>query len=85
MLDTPEFSIHSSLMKCIQFINRVRDVGGVVLVHCNAGVSRAPTVVVAYCMQQMRVPYNEAFDFVKQKRTFIRPNEGFVKQLKSFE
>ncbi|XP_018021060.1 uncharacterized protein LOC108677353 [Hyalella azteca] len=85
LLDTPESRIHACLLKCIAFIDQVKRRNGVVLVHCNAGVSRAPTVVIAYCMKFLRISYSEALKFVKEKRPYIKPNEGFVEQLKEFE
>jgi hypothetical protein len=46
-LDVPDTDLAAdgALTSCIRFIEKCRDVGGVVLVHCNAGCSRAPTVV----------------------------------------
>jgi dual specificity MAP kinase phosphatase len=58
---------------------------GKVYVHCWAGVSRSATIVIAYLMWKNKLSYNEAYWSVKNKRKFISPNEGFVKQLKDFE
>jgi len=53
-----------------------------VLVHCNAGISRSSTIVIAYLMQKKIFPfYHDAYDYVKSKRSKICPNHGFVKQL----
>jgi dual specificity phosphatase 12 len=51
--------------------------GGKVLVHCFAGVSRSATIIIAYMMQEHGMNYHSAFKFVKSKRPFINPNEGF--------
>ena len=48
-----------------------------VLVHCNAGVSRAPTVVIAFLMIHQKLNYKEAFELVKKHRQQIKLNEGF--------
>jgi protein-tyrosine phosphatase len=58
--------------------------GGKVLVHCFAGVSRSATIVIAYMMQEHGMNYHSAFKFVKSKRPFINPNEGFRTQLITF-
>lgn len=59
--------------------------GGCVLVHCNAGVSRAATVVAAYLIRHHAMTTSEALNFIKVKRPFIRPNPGFMEQLKEYE
>ena len=56
-----------------------------VIVHCAAGMSRSPSLVIAYLMIENRWCYEEAFNFVKQRRPIVEPNIGFVKQLKALE
>lgn len=55
-----------------------------VYVHCNAGVSRSASFVIAYLMRELAMTFEEAFTFVKQKRPQIMPNHGFVTQLKQY-
>ena len=85
MLDVPEFSLRDGWEKCFCFIDTALRVGGKVYVHCNAGVSRSPAVVIAYLMKTRRLSYEQAFCQVKQKRNAINPNPGFVQQLKQYE
>ncbi|XP_048872089.1 dual specificity protein phosphatase 6-like isoform X1 [Brienomyrus brachyistius] len=56
-----------------------------VLVHCLAGISRSVTVTVAYLMQKLHLSLNDAYDFVKQKKSNISPNFNFMGQLLDFE
>ena len=56
-----------------------------VLVHCSQGASRSATIVIAYLMWSKKMPYKEALEFVKKKRSVIRPNPGFKAQLELFE
>ena len=49
------------------------------------GISRSSTIVIAYLMWKTQATYNEAYFFVKNRRKFIPPNDGFVQQLKIFE
>jgi protein-tyrosine phosphatase len=56
-----------------------------VMVHCAAGMSRSPTLVIAYLMIENGWGFNEAFKYVKNRRDIVDPNDGFVKQLKALE
>ena len=56
-----------------------------VFVHCAAGMSRSPTVVIAYIMWKKKLSLNEAINFVKEKRPLISPNDNFMNQLKIFQ
>lgn len=57
---------------------------GVVLVHCNAGVSRSASVVIGFLMCQEKMSFDEAFSAVKAARPYIQPNPGFMNQLKKY-
>lgn len=63
----------------------VRNKGGRVFVHCQAGISRSATICLAYLMRTNRVKLDEAFEFVKQRRSIISPNFSFMGQLLQFE
>lgn len=59
--------------------------GGKVLVHCEAGISRSPTICMAYLMKTQRLRLEEAFDAVRQRRAVVSPNFSFMGQLLQFE
>ena len=56
-----------------------------IFVHCAAGMSRSPTIVIAYIMWKNKLSLNKAIKFVKEKRPLISPNDNFMNQLKIFE
>lgn len=57
-----------------------------VLVHCNAGISRSASFIIAYLLQKRVFKrYKDAYNYVKKARPVIEPNRGFEKQLISFE
>jgi len=68
----------------LEFINSVKDVKGTkVSVHCNAGISRAPSVVLLYLMKCQRLSFDEAWALVQEARPAMKPNDGFLRQLKA--
>ena len=54
---------------------------GGVLVHCLQGISRSGSVVVAYIMRTLKVPYEEALARARLGRPLVCPNSGFKAQL----
>lgn len=62
-----------------------RNSGGKILVHCALGISRSPIVVIAFVMKRLGMKFEEAYEFVKKKRSIIRPNDGFCQQVRQME
>ncbi|CAG02145.1 unnamed protein product, partial [Tetraodon nigroviridis] len=58
---------------------------GATLVHCEAGRSRSPTLLMAYLMRSEGLNLREAYKVVLESRQFVRPNAGFWLQLIDYE
>lgn len=71
--------------KTSAFIDEALNNDGRVLVHCNLGISRSSTITLAYLMKFKRWKLDEAFKFLKGRRTSSSPNSGFLKQLSEWE
>ena len=63
------------------FIENGLSHGSNVLVHCQAGISRSATIVIAYIMMKYNASYEAAIEFVRSKRNFIGPNIAFIQSL----
>lgn len=83
VLDMEQQDIKKHFEKCFKFIEKGRR-DGIVLVHCNAGVSRAPTVCIAYLMKKLNLSVEDAMELVKDARPDTEPNPGFMRQLKEY-
>ena len=58
---------------------------GKVLVHCQAGISRSSTIVIAYLMKKKGISLETAFRETKKIRSIVEPNILFYSQLYEFE
>ncbi|XP_029971885.1 dual specificity protein phosphatase 18 [Salarias fasciatus] len=59
--------------------------GGGTLVHCAAGMSRSPALVMAYLMRYRGVTLCQAHRWVQESRPYVRLNAGFWEQLLQYE
>ena len=61
-----------------------------VFVHCHMGISRSATVLAAYYLRE-GLPENatpttkEVLDFLRARRSYVRPNRNFILQLQMYE
>ena len=79
MNDYIEDSLITHIDKCIEFINENKDKK--IFVHCNAGISRSPAIIIAYLIKALNYSFKDAYNLVKSKRN-IKPNEKFIQELK---
>lgn len=71
------------LVKSVNFINAQIKLNKNVLVHCKAGASRSPTVVIAYLMRKFNLNVAEACLFLKEKAYYINPT--FISLLEEYD
>jgi protein-tyrosine phosphatase len=83
--DDPKQDIITIFNECTAIIENAIKKGYKILVHCEQGVSRSASVVIAYLMRYMNMNLVKAYNFVKQRRIIIQPNSGFIMQLKLYE
>ncbi|XP_049290470.1 dual specificity protein phosphatase 18-like [Anopheles funestus] len=83
--DNREANLERYFHEVADMIEEESKAGGVVLVHCVAGISRSASLCLAYLMKYHRMSLKDAYNHIKDKRPQIRPNVSFVKQLMDFE
>jgi atypical dual specificity phosphatase len=83
--DKKSYNIRMDFEKAFAFINEAAAQRGRILINCKRGASRSATILIAYLMCAFRLSFLDAFAYVFSLRPHIRPNEGFLLQLKLFE
>lgn len=84
VVDMPTADLLHHFEPCAKFIKEGVE-QGTVLVHCEYGISRSATVVLAYLMWSECLPLKMALQDLKARKPDIRPNAGFMEQLKLWE
>jgi Leucine-rich repeat (LRR) protein len=69
----------------IDIIHEQIQKGNKCIVHCQKGISRSASIVIAYMMKYNNMRLNDAYNFIKNKRDCIEPNYGFWEQLIKFD
>ncbi|XP_072300244.1 dual specificity protein phosphatase 19-like [Eucyclogobius newberryi] len=83
--DQPDTDLSLHIQDCCGFISEAQNEKGVVLVHCNTGVSRAPAVVIGYLMLRGGLSFKDALSLVQTARPNSAPNPGFMEQLQKYQ
>lgn len=52
-----------------------------VLIHCQQGVSRSATIMIAFLVSFLGMMVDDVMDIVRQRAPWISPNSGFMEQL----
>ena len=94
--DKPEknMELFVILKECINYIDQVISKNNnnnnntkrkKILIHCMMGKSRSATIIIAYLMYKNNIGWMEALRCVREKRSIVEPNLGFISLLKQFE
>lgn len=67
-----------------EFIERALGEGHSVLVHCQQGISRSSTLLIAFLMHSRRMGLAEAYTLVRSARAVAKPKANFLRQLVRF-
>eukprot|EP00472_Partenskyella_glossopodia_P011636 CAMPEP_0197534688 /NCGR_PEP_ID=MMETSP1318-20131121/48006_1 /TAXON_ID=552666 /ORGANISM="Partenskyella glossopodia, Strain RCC365" /LENGTH=455 /DNA_ID=CAMNT_0043092047 /DNA_START=73 /DNA_END=1440 /DNA_ORIENTATION=- len=84
--DKPHCPILDHLDEAVEFVGRCLRDNHKVLVHCNQGRSRSATVMTAFFIKTFgcRKPVKEHVEEIKNHRSEVCPNSGFMKQLEIY-
>jgi len=77
--------IKNHFEECCEFINLGLSNGKKVYVHCKMGISRSPTIIIAYLMINEKLSFIEARNIVSSARPCIHLKIGFYQLLKKYD
>jgi len=83
--DHPKADLSVYFDSAADLIRRERANGGKTLVHCHAGISRSPSICIAYMIKYKRKRLMKAYRHIRERRSIINPNPGFLSQLVHFQ
>ncbi|TBU24429.1 hypothetical protein BD311DRAFT_671810 [Dichomitus squalens] len=80
-------TLEPQLEPICEWIDKAREEGGKVLVHCRVGVSRSATVTIAYVMKHLGLSLVDAYLIVRSRRlsVLIQPNMRLLYNLLGWE
>lgn len=79
--DDEKEDLLTNLERSCRFIEKCTDEKINLMIHCVAGLSRSPSILIGYLMKQNKLSYDQAFELVRKKRDRICCNDGFKRQL----
>ncbi|KAH7440822.1 hypothetical protein KP509_03G012200 [Ceratopteris richardii] len=82
--DAPSADIAQHFQQTYEFIEAAKCAQKRVLIHCGAGASRSATVCAAYLMRTKHWGLNDALNFLRDQRSKVNPNPGFVSALHEY-
>ncbi|EFC50813.1 mitogen-activated protein kinase phosphatase [Naegleria gruberi] len=85
IVDHQTMDIKQHFSQAIEYIKECKKNGEKVFVHCQKGISRSASIVLAYLIAEEGLTLQEAYNITKQARKFVKPNKGFSNQLGQFE
>ncbi|CAG9332011.1 unnamed protein product [Blepharisma stoltei] len=83
--DLASCNIHQYFEECNDFITNCLKQKGKILIHCDTGISRAPTILIAYLMKTKNIGFTQGLEIVKKKHPEAQPNNGFASQLLQYQ
>jgi atypical dual specificity phosphatase len=82
------FTIHDgdetppeTMKRIMATLLKAQNNGEVTLVHCSAGISRSPAIVIAYLMKTEKMSWDAACECVAEKRPVIFPHPNLKRSV----
>jgi len=85
MADNGNSDLHHVIERSLGFIEESQEDENKLLIHCQLGQNRSPTLVIAWLMKNKKMSMHDAYTFVKEKRNIIHPHKLYIEQLREYD
>jgi len=69
----------------LAFMKESQEKENKLLVHCQMGQNRSPTILLAFLMKYQNITLYRAWRMVKPKRVIVHPHKNYIKQLRDWD
>lgn len=83
--DVENEDLISEIESILPIIHQNLEEGKGVLVHCMEGRSRSVSICIAYMVRYLGYTVDSSLRFIKEKRSCINPNQGYLDQLYDYQ
>lgn len=85
MADNGNSQLENIMKRSFPFIEESQRKGNKLLIYCNRGQNRSPTLLISWLMSNKRWTFYHAHKYVKQARAMIQPHKSYVDQLRTLD
>jgi len=78
-------NLESIWSTCFDFIEEAIRNKKNILIHCDGGISRAPSIIIGYLVAKLNWPLKNALEHLIQVRPCVAPRENYIRQLRMLE
>jgi len=83
--DSETEKILESFERVFEFIEKGSTGGNAISIVSHLGISRAPSIIIAFFIRKYKISLNEAYERLKIIKDDINPNDGFLIKLKAYD
>jgi len=85
MADNGCSDLNHVMERSLDFIKESQEDGNKLLIHCQHGQNRSPTLVIAWLMKKEKMNMHDAYSFVKERRNLVHPHKLYIEQLREYD
>ena len=85
VMEEGNYDIYQYFDTAYKFIEENLTSGKNVYIHCYAGMTRSSTITTAFLMKYKKLKFDEAFKYLKSKRSIAKLNKPFHNDLIKYE
>merc|ERR1719204_1648682 len=85
MADNGNSCLDSVIERAFPFMDRAMQGDNKLLIHCNNGQNRSPTIVMAWLVLKTNRTLFDSYRLVKTRREMVQPHKSYIGQLRELD